>query len=444
MKHKQKTLDKIEIPQMTDDKVSLESIESADGLILMVMRYSNPSKNDLIKIYWDNMVVKQVLLNDIQSDLPVTVKITNKINEGEHIAYYTIRDSAQNENSSEKTKVIIVNERHSSFESPIFINAVNNTLTQESIHANKGTKIYVEPQNNILTNDVMTLFISAVNSAGNNIYNASLPRVITFNEVNVGVEFLIQESILKTLVGCYISAYYHIVHLKSLIGISKKAQVKIIGDHKEGKLKIYSSTDAANIDTESISVNPYNHGIIVGKPGETVTLSVTQGAEFYESGANIYDVTLNRDGMSNFKLSANRQGLFYIAARDKNNPEIIAGQCAVNFKPYYYENELIPYVNYSTGAPADGITPCTIYLMTTDVAKFSNNTKINVVRVSVDGNAKIVGYNGQSADISLHADQSTEIYIVSNSPGSITVTITLPQSTGTPVRLPLSFVKVDN
>lgn len=441
---KMKALDNIDIPQMIDNEISLDSIESADGVYLRVMRYSNPSRGDIIKIFWGNDNVKLVSLNDVSADLPVVVKITDNINEGDHYASYTIKDNANNENSSEVTRVCIVNKRHSSFEPPVFINAVNHVLTQENIHINNGTTILIAPENNLKKDDVVNLFISAADESGVNVFNATFNQVISYNDVNIGVRFFIHEPVLKKLTGCHLSAYYHIMHLKSLIGISKKAQIKITEERLKNKLKIYSSTGAVNIDKESILVTPYNHGILIGNPGAQVSLSVTTGAEFYESGASTHNVILNNDGVSNFKISAKRQGSYVISAFDILHPEIKAELYTINFKPYYYENELVPYLNYSTGAPADGFTPCTIYLKTAKFSKFLKNEEINIVRVTIDGDANIVGYASKSADISLHTDQSAEIYIVSRSPGIKNVTITIPQSTGTPVRFPLSFVSITN
>ncbi len=203
-------------------------------------------------------------------------------------------------------------------------------------------------------------------------------------------------------------------------------------------LDMILTTGAANQDYTAIRVNPRNRGVIFGAPGAAIKVNVSLPAIIDESGSNSHQIILNQTGQGDFSVYSNDQGLVTVAAYDENNPsENVTRQ--TSFGAYQVGNDRLKAFNYSTGAPANGRTFNSIYLMALATSNIYGNP-IDFVRISVSGDTIINGYSGQQADISLNSDQSATINLQSLTPKIVTAELTLPQASGTIQRINTVFV----
>lgn len=438
-----------QMPQMSSLKIiTVEQTVVGGGVFIVVTEYSDAATGDYIEVFWDNQSVREILVGSPPADFfPMAIVVTEGINRGSHTCYYTAKDASGNQNQSTSVGVVIENVTPPAiiYPSPIFLDAVNNVITQESLTENSGTHIHVNPYENITENDTVVLFWNGYSSGGENVSADVLINTVTTAELSAGITFLIPEDKFTKLDKGKVSTYYEIRRNGNNTGISYSglADVDLSGGNVSD-LKMCVSTGAVNTDYTSIHVYPFNQGVIKGPAGANVALSLTgASAVFAESGTANSTVTLNIDGIARFGIWSELQGGVSVNAYEINHPDLTAQQ-TITFGPYTKGQGNIQYLNHSTGAPADGLTPCSVYLKTAPSSGGKLNAAITLVRVritSASGSAAIVGYEGSSmADILLNSDQSAEIDIVSSAAESVSVELSLPESSGSVNRLNIAFV----
>ncbi|WP_387489941.1 hypothetical protein [Photorhabdus sp. RM96S] len=200
--------------------------------------------------------------------------------------------------------------------------------------------------------------------------------------------------------------------------------------------------------TDYPNLNPQNIVTLYGLPGHKFYATTSIGAFIVDDNINLDQIILTLDETG--------KGHFYVRSpfehkNIKNSEEfsafvVIAPQEDINkvmsfpltFGNYRQSDEAIVFTayNYTTGAPADGNTPCSIYLF----IDRKNNDDINQIRIKVNNNALIDGYNKDWADIPLKEDGSATVNVVSNTVGKVNVWLTAPDSdSGDRVNFVLSF-----
>ncbi|ETS30993.1 hypothetical protein BB987_16140 [Photorhabdus temperata] len=207
--------------------------------------------------------------------------------------------------------------------------------------------------------------------------------------------------------------------------------------------------NAAKSDlTDYPNLNPKNIVTIYGLPGYKFYATTSIGAFIVDDNVDVDQITLTLDETG--------KGHFYVRSpfehKNIENSEefsafvMIYPQEDINkvisfpliFGNYRQSDEAIVFTayNYTTGAPADGKTPCSIYLF----IDRENNDDINQIRIKVNNNALIDGYNKDWADIPLKEDGSATVNVTSNTVGKVNVWLTAPDSdSGDKVSFVLSF-----
>ncbi|CAQ84625.1 MULTISPECIES: hypothetical protein [Photorhabdus] len=207
--------------------------------------------------------------------------------------------------------------------------------------------------------------------------------------------------------------------------------------------------NAAKSDlTNYPNLNPKNIVTIYGLPGHKFYATTSIGASIVDGNIDVDQITLTLDETG--------KGHFYVRSpfehKNIENSEefsavlMISPQEDINkiisfpliFGNYRQSDEAIVFTayNYTTGAPADGKTPCSIYLF----IDRKNNDDINQIRIRVNNNALIDCYNKDWADIPLKEDGSATVNVTSNTVGKVNVWLTAPDSdSGDKVKLVLSF-----
>ncbi|WP_434525058.1 hypothetical protein [Photorhabdus asymbiotica] len=216
-----------------------------------------------------------------------------------------------------------------------------------------------------------------------------------------------------------------------------------------GISSVIITENAAKSDlTNYPNLNPQNIVTIYGLPGHKFYATTSIGASIVDDNVDVDQIILTLDDAG--------KGHFYVRSpfehKNIENSEefsavlMIYPQEDINkvisfpliFGNYRQSDEAIVFTayNYTTGAPADGKTPCSIYLF----IDRENNDDINKIRIRVNNNAIIDGYNKDWADIPLKEDGSATVNVTSNTVSRVNVWLTAPDSdSGDKVDLALSF-----
>jgi len=377
-------------------------------------------------------------VDDLSSSFPIVVVITSNLGTGAHYVKYTSEDVAGNTGTSKGFNVNIIDgEPEIIYPAPVFTDAVNGVINQTSITANAGTHAHVAPYTGIMANDTVTLFWRGKNASGDIVDSGVDSQVILAADISTGATFLIPENNLESLKDKgTVTASYQVRRNRVVMGVSEYSKATLDLSGGSSGLGLLISTGSANTDYDAIHLHPYNKGVVKGPAGATVILSVVGDAVFDESDTGTYQPVLNESGESNFKLRSAVQSNSEISAEAMSNPGVSVSQ-NIRFGAYTRGNGDIQYLNYSTGALANGVTPCSVYLKTAQSSGL--RAEITRVRVTVSGSAVIGGYSGQSADILLNSDKSAEIDITNTVAETVRVELSLPESSGSINRLSLVF-----
>ncbi|MBA4823865.1 hypothetical protein H2241_23435 [Pantoea ananatis] len=433
-----------DLPQMTSDySISLNDLKVAGGVFFRIHQYEDAARGDYLTVLWDEEPVLEALIDDLSTDFPAIGVITGHLGLGFHYINFTVSDNAGNKGVSIGINVQIIDgEPDVKYPAPVFSDAIGGLINQTSITANAGTHVHVAPYNGIIINDSVLLFWKGVSADGKITDGGIDSHTILATDIIAGVTFLIPQKKLEHLMDkAVVTASYQVRRKGAVLGVSEigKAILNLTDIDRQPSMII--STGAANTDYEAIHLNPFNQGVVKGPPGATVILSAVGDAIFDESGTGTYQFILNESAEGSFKVRSAEQGNDIISAEIMSNPGVTVQQI-IRFGPYFKGIGNIQYLNYSTGAPANGVTPCSIYLKAAEVS--GPGATITRVRVSVSGNAIIDGYHSHSADILLNSDKSAEIDIINSVAETVNVELSLPESSGSINRFYLAFRSFPN
>lgn len=199
---------------------------------------------------------------------------------------------------------------------------------------------------------------------------------------------------------------------------------------------VIATSNAAPLDLKDLpNLKPENIITVYGTPGGSFVASVTAEAKIEKSGIlrdqATFDITDSGEAcftvcspLTSKKISANDISAiltFELGKDGEYGPPDNIPLVPVVFLNYQESEQAIEFIayNYTTGAPADGKTPCTVYLM---VDRKPND--VSKVRIHVDNGAVINGYYHDTADVTLDSDGSATIEITNNNEGKTSVTLT--------------------
>jgi hypothetical protein len=263
------------------------------------------------------------------------------------------------------------------------------------------------------------------------------PKIVTADDFLVGIEYHIPSPHFAALSNGTCSAYYQVKKSTAILGISSSAVASVeAGVTPPADLDMHLTMGAAVYDPDTIKVDPINRGVLKGKPGVSVTLALENiGTSFVETNDTVYQTILSEDGRAYFGVRSTTIGSINVTAYESDHADIMVDKQTI-FSPYAAGIGNILFINHTTSAPADGETPCSIYLKTAG----SSREEITMVSVTVGGNAIIDGYNSQTAEILLNSDKSAEIDIINTFPEDISVELSLPESSGSINRINMTFI----
>ncbi|MGV3346926.1 hypothetical protein ACGVWS_14720 [Enterobacteriaceae bacterium LUAb1] len=208
--------------------------------------------------------------------------------------------------------------------------------------------------------------------------------------------------------------------------------------------KILSTQKAAKTDLNAVpNLKPFNIITVYGVPGKSFMAS-TAGNIFihdgnvpnrrekhYQIGSdNSAQFSVYYTGTQSSTLTA--ENYTDIVSIIPDEPDEIYQQTVnVTFGNYYQSDaaEVFTAYNYTTDAPADGVTHCSVYLQT-DASLLNIHNGMKSIRVNVNNGAVIDGYDEHAtyADIPVRDDGTTVINITSTTPGQVIVKLNAPYS----------------
>lgn len=390
-------------------------------------------------------LTKTVSLSDLDNGYVLfsfLKEIAEKVKLGYLTSYYKVEregESYYSYNSNVKVDLI----HRDKLPPPEFTQNIGGVININDINISNGAIIKTS-YSNMKINDTVTIHSYSTDNNDIIINNSTYQDVaiLSSNDIAQGAHNFLcpKNKVILTPVDGKLHAYYT-VHYPQEEGISFSEIASVYIDGAlSSELKAIITTNAAPHDYNTIHVSPCNYAKIEGKPGVSLSLSGSNGIEFVESGAATHSLVLDENGVGRFRIQAMQSGTGIINVFQTNNP-VNSLTMTTTFGNYILGEGNIKFYNYSTGASNDGLMPCCIYLKTNAITGF-NRISITKVRVLVDGSALIVGYDNnlyQSAIIELNDDKSCEIQIVNKVKENVNVTITLPESSGTILRLMISF-----
>lgn len=183
------------------------------------------------------------------------------------------------------------------------------------------------------------------------------------------------------------------------------------------------------IDDGNFQIHPKNQLTVYGAPGTRVTVSCDTPAVFDENNDHVWSFTLTIEGKQTVGLQSPEDGRIGVFVQDDDDPSNSAS-VDTTFGAYKVGEGDIKAFAVTTGAPADGLVPCSLYIMTSEESRNTSRMPITKIHVSVDNGATLVGYEGSAADILLNDDFTVEVDVVNMTAGKVTATVTLPEESG--------------
>lgn len=221
-----------------------------------------------------------------------------------------------------------------------------------------------------------------------------------------------------------------------------------------------ATQNAAPVDSVNLKdLRPMNTVIIYGIPGDNITVDTTSSSYIYQKGIdNLQSTSLQLDtegigrvfiyspAISDPDKNQKDFASFAVVRADSDDNLITVPLVFGGYSESAQASVFVAY-NFTTRAPADGETACSVYLMADPgtLAPDSNGQKY--IRIKVDHGAFIVGHeehHGQWADIPLSDDTGcATIHVTNTTVGKVNVTLTAPDSwTNDEARFAIHFLSI--
>jgi hypothetical protein len=320
---------------------------------------------------------------------------------------------------------------------PQFLQAQNGQLDENSIIAAGNAEVYVTYPD-MTAGDTLSVYITGKSSNGSNVPGATalLSAVITEAEIAAGgITMLIpQDNALAPAEQGTLTAQYT-VDYNNNTGFAYSSPTEVILIMATASTLTLVLAVGSPIYDDSLEINPENKGILYGPPGAEIALSCSEPAIFVDSGSNIDNVTIERDGEVRFALRSPSLGQISVLAYDEVSGE--QANASTLFNQYGFDSDapMIQAWGVSSGSVADNVMPCSVYMVV------ENNPELEHVHAEViQGSATLLETGESSGDIQLNPDKSITIGLVDINAENVQVRMSLPEGTGNVIDIPLHFV----
>lgn len=212
----------------------------------------------------------------------------------------------------------------------------------------------------------------------------------------------------------------------AFLAFDAQKEIDVTRSRKDyGSLILGTTYGAAKFDSDYKYLRPYNILSIYGGGGDFVFVTVDNGAMIDERDANHGTFQLDYNGQEHLHIympsdSANSETSITVTSASYRGEQ---GTSMQFFDPKRsQEDHVIWGYTYTTQAPADGKTPCSVYVS----ANTEDYPQLKTIRVTVDGTAIIDTFFQNQADVPLAADGSMTANIINLASGTVKVELSYP------------------
>lgn len=445
----------------------LTTVNVSNGVCVRVPMYTSAVVGDTVKLYWRGYDNSNVLVDGATGDLNHTVTVVDiaesyiefflpqsiaiSIRLGRLDAWYSVTNAFGLRYSYTGTAFIDM-VHLSALPAPVFIQASNNTIELAQVEADNSLILAIS-YTPMVVDDRVTLAIEGIDANGSTVVGADYQNIYQVTASHVSARLLridVPKEVAHSVgTGGQLNARYYVHHASdSGLSFSQEATAMIAESQVVGEgIQFFMSSGAPMLDYPAVHVNPFNTGFVKAEPGTEISAACDGEALFRETASNRYSFTVGISGYASFNLSSTKNELITVRLENKNDPSDSITE-TTTFERYKIGfGKIIGYAN-TTGARADGISPCRIYLYTATmsdslVQRYKDSIQplqeITKITVSVSGSASIYGKGVSFAEIPLNDDNSVDIGIIDAVSETVQVTLSLPESSGSEMTLNVVF-----
>ena len=221
------------LPQMENDGVITANELERGYVDVLVPPYSGMTVGDYMYVYLGNLLPKYTAITPNNLGQTLLFQFDEKlIPDGIYDTQYKIWDWAQNPAESSIARAVVSRDGNQILSAPIFTDAVNNTITLDSVIAMEGTHLHIPNYSGIRAGDVVDVAYSVFSSSGDIIADGTYAErhTITATDVANGFTLLIPGSKVLLPQGSRASAFYMVKHVSTnQMDTSQTANVSLSG-----------------------------------------------------------------------------------------------------------------------------------------------------------------------------------------------------------------------
>lgn len=445
----------------------LTSVNVTNGVRVRVPMYTSAVAGDTVRLYWRGydtgnvpvdgttdseshvVTAADIAANYIEKILPQSIAVSIRL--GRLDAWYSVTNAFGLRYSYTGTAFIDM-VHLSALPAPVFTQAINNKIELAQIESDNSLILTISYAP-MVVDDRITLSIGGIDANGSPVPAADYQNTYSLTASHVNAR-LLQIDVPKEIahavgIGGQLTARYYVQHAgDSGLSFSQEAtamiaETQVIG----GGIQFFMSSGAPVLDYPAVHVYPYNIGFVKAAPGTEINASCNGSAVFRDTVSQRYSFTVGASGYASFELSSPDNELITVRLENKNEPsDTVTG--TTTFELYKRGTGKIIGYAYTTGARADGVSPCRIYLYTatmsdSQVQRYEDTIQplqeITTIEVSVTGSASIYGKGSNTARLTLNDDKSVDIGIIDPVSETVQVTLSLPESSGSEMTLNVVF-----
>jgi hypothetical protein len=368
-----------------------------------------------------------------------------KIPNGTYHATYQKWNSVDDVAGSAPTPVTIAGSSAVGYPGPTFPDATNGVLFYGKTSRQGGAQ--VRTTYDLQQNDQVTFHWIGVDKWGRDVpaaaYHTHPPLNVSEQDVHNGyIADTVPFANIRRLGNLGSGSAYYDVQRQGLNHTSLNANV-VTSWSDIAALQLTSTVGAPKASVQPTDLYPCNSGAVFGEPGLPVTVSVSRGqiVEADSGDPTVYRTQLDENGLASFSVTASNDRVVVISAFSKNGGAPLA---SATFFDYQQVNTAgIKQYAYTTSAPSDGVSTCTVYLQVMDAFNSPDQTVTATITDAASG-AQIVGTDPNSphtAQIYLNDDGSAFVQIVDTRVEKVHVTLSVTGQEDVLALAPLEFIQ---
>lgn len=433
----------------------IDTNEAVNGTPIAVPAYSGISVGDVVTVSWQGYTGNNPVAGSSGSASPhavsgseiitgfqVTLPYANMapIGVGTLQAWYQVDYSGSSQRGISAAAQVNLDILHPGMLPPPTFPAAagDNTITSAEVTAGNGTEMDVT-YSGMTTGDIVTAFwLGYVTSPGTPVPGTqwTQTRTLTAQEAQLSLAvFHIPASAITPVGKGYGEGKYQVMfNNQGGTASSVAADVKL-DLSSVAELSMSCSTGAPIFDP-TVMVRPLNTVVMSGPPGADVELSLATGSSawFNPNGTQTLHLRLDSNGRASADVYSLAVGNVLVSAYVITNP-ILSAAASMTFTNWINGNGDLQFYGFTTGASADGIMPCCVWLKT------SSSITATQARLTLNTGDAIITQSGiKIAFIDISTSHAGGFDVIDTVVETVAFTLSLPDVSNANVTGSLSFI----